>query len=69
LPEDGQFSVDARSKLGAIDSDLSGDELRKHKFGHAFLRPSPSPAQKLYLRIGFGDITIFQTRKPAAQQR
>jgi hypothetical protein len=69
LPPDGQYAIDAKSKLGAIDSDFAGDERRKHKFGHAFLHEASPSSQKLYLRIGFGDVTILEMRKPLVQQR
>ncbi|HEY4364580.1 MAG TPA: hypothetical protein VGN17_26690 [Bryobacteraceae bacterium] len=69
LPEDGTSAIDAKSKLGAIDSDLPGYPLRQPKFGHALFAPPSAPTQKVYLRIGFGDITIFTTRRPAVQQR
>lgn len=68
LPQDGQYAIDAKSKLGAIDSDFPGHEFQKHKFGHAFFHEAPPSSQKLYLRVGFGDITILQTRKPVQQR-
>lgn len=64
IPQDGQYSIDARAKLGAIDSDFPGHEERKLKFGHAFTSQTSSTAQKMYLRIGFGDITILAIRIP-----
>jgi Putative adhesin len=68
LPQEGQYAIDAKSKLGAVDSDFPGDELRKHKFGHSFLHEAQPSSQKLYLRIGFGDITILEVRRPVQQR-
>jgi Toastrack DUF4097 len=68
LPQGGQYAIDAKSKLGAIDSDFPGDELRKHKFGHSFVHEAPPSSQTLYLRIGFGDITILELRRPVQQR-
>ncbi len=64
VPQDGQYAIDARAKLGAIDSDFPGREERTLKFGHAFASQASSAGQKMYLRIGFGDITILAMRKP-----
>jgi hypothetical protein len=64
LPEEGRYAIDAKSLLGAIDSDFPGDEHTKRKFGHTFSQQAPSPSQKLYFRIGFGDIAIVKTRIP-----
>jgi hypothetical protein len=64
VPQDGQYAIDARAKLGAIDSDFPGREERKLKFGHTFVNGASPTAQKMYLRIGFGDITILAIRRP-----
>jgi hypothetical protein len=67
VPADGQYDVDARSKLGAVDSDLPGHENRAHWFGHGFVQATPA-AHKLYLRVGFGDIVILKMQKPVPLQ-
>jgi len=94
---DGQYAIDARSKLGAVESDFPGNEKTKKWFGHTFLsgtgteRPSPGPenlaspaapgsavpqnvppklaiaptaTQKMFLRIGYGDIIIVRMHQP-----
>jgi len=66
LPPDGHYAIDAKSKLGVIDSDFPGREQRKLKFGHTFLTEGSTAGQKLYLRMGFGDITILAMRTPAS---
>jgi hypothetical protein len=62
---DGQYSIDARSKLGAVDSDFPGNERPKRIFGHTFLASAPTPAQKMFLRIEYGDIIIVRMHHPA----
>jgi hypothetical protein len=64
LPQGGNYAIDARSKLGAIDSDFAGQERKKLKFGHAFASPAESAAQRLFLRIGFGDIVMLKESLP-----
>jgi hypothetical protein len=67
LPQDGHYAFDAKSDLGAVDSDFPGPEQGKlFHLGHAYISQAPpSGAQKLYARIGYGDITILKIRKPA----
>jgi len=69
LPEEGHYGIDAKAKLGGIESDFAGDQAKKHRLGHTLLYDGPSPSQKLYLRIGFGDVTILKMRKPSPTQR
>jgi hypothetical protein len=61
---DGQYAIDAVSKLGAVDSDFPGNEKSKKWFGHTFLENTPAAAQKLFLRIGYGDIVIALMHQP-----
>lgn len=58
LLPDGQYAIDARSKLGSVISDFPGVERRQRFFGHAFLASPPAAGQKLFLRAGYGDIVI-----------
>jgi hypothetical protein len=69
LPEAGEYAIDAKSRLGAVDSDFPGRERKKLKFGHAFVSPSNNGAQHLYLRIGFGDITILKEPMPSLEPK
>jgi len=65
LPEDGQYSIDAKCSIGDMTSDFPGREKRKPwLFGHQFLRETQA-SHSLYLRVGFGDITILKIEKPA----
>jgi hypothetical protein len=58
------YAIDARTKLGSVDSDLGGEEKKRLKFGHTFLNQAPAGTKTLFLRIGFGDIAIFDTPAP-----
>jgi hypothetical protein len=69
LPEAGDFAIDAKSRLGAVDSDFPGRERKKLKFGHAFASQSNNGPQHLYLRIGFGDITILKEPMPSIEPK
>ncbi len=62
---DGPYAIDAKSKLGAVESDFPGNEQRRKFFGHTFLENSPTPAQKMFLRVGYGDIIIVRMHQPA----
>lgn len=65
LPPGGSYDIDARSKLGDVISDLPGHKERTRLLGHRFIQ-GKSAANKLYLRVGYGDIIIFEDSKPAA---
>jgi hypothetical protein len=60
-----QYAIDARSKLGAVDSDPGGQEKKRLKFGHTFMSQAPAGGKQLFLRTGFGDITILEMPNPA----
>jgi len=64
LPRSAGYSIDARSRIGDVTSDLPGTTTRKH-FGHNFTETSQSP-HKLFLRNGYGDIIILRMRIPPA---
>jgi len=63
LPQTAAYSIDAKSRIGEVTSDLPGTTTRKH-FGHEFADASQAP-HKLFLRNGYGDIIILRMRKPA----
>lgn len=58
-----EYTIDAKSRIGAVDSDIPGTTRRK-RFGHEFEQTAPAP-HKLYLRNGFGDIIILRIHQPA----
>lgn len=64
LPQEGQYDIDAKSDLGDVTSDFPGHATRSHwLLGHRFVQGTPA-AHHLYLRVGFGDITILKIQKP-----
>ena len=58
LLADAQYSIDAKSKFGSVNSDFAGTEQRKKFVGHAFVTPASAEGQKLLLRTSYGDIVI-----------
>jgi hypothetical protein len=58
LPDSGSYSIDAKTKLGKVASDFEGSALSRYLVGQRFTRTLTPPSQQLYLRMGFGGITI-----------
>jgi hypothetical protein len=57
LPDTGAYSVDAKTKVGVVTSDFAGDlHRRRYLLGERFA--GPAAAHRVYLRVGFGGITI-----------
>jgi hypothetical protein len=52
------YSIDARSRAGAVSSDFSGVTRSYFLFGQTFTNLNPAPSQRLHLRVAFGGITI-----------
>jgi len=63
LPEKGNYSFDTKCDFGAVDTDFPGPEHGK-LIDRAFVTQGPSGSQKLYARMGVGDITILKIRQP-----
>jgi hypothetical protein len=58
LPESGKYAIDAKNKLGKVSSDFPGAALARFLVGQQFKESASPPAQRLYLRMGFGGITL-----------
>lgn len=54
----GSYSLDARTKFGVVSSDLDGAAHNKYLIGESFTQTNPPPSRRLYLRMGFGGITL-----------
>ncbi len=54
----GAYALDARVKFGVVSSDLTGSAHNKYLIGESFTQANPAPAHRLYLRMGFGGITL-----------
>lgn len=58
LPEGGTYSIDAKNKLGKVSSDYAGKSASQFLVGQKFVSANPAATQRLYLRMGFGGITL-----------
>ncbi|HEY4363727.1 MAG TPA: hypothetical protein VGN17_22360 [Bryobacteraceae bacterium] len=58
LPGPGPYSIDAKTKFGGVISDFAGASDHVKIVGEEFTGTRPAPAHRIYLRIGFGAITI-----------
>jgi hypothetical protein len=58
LPDPGPYSVDARTRLGSVSSDLVGKGQYRFVAGTHFAYASQPPARQIHLRMGCGSITI-----------
>ena len=58
LPDSGAYSIDAKSKVGTVSSDLAGDAHRRYLVGSRFASATSSPSHRIYLRTLMGGITI-----------
>jgi len=67
LPEDAQYSIDARTACGNVNSDFPGERQRGW-FGQKGLENLPLPARTLRLRVGYGDIVLLKIRIPKYPQ-
>ena len=66
LAENRQYSIDAKSGLGSVNSDFPGAERRTPMLpGHSFTENVSGSAQKLRSRTRYGDIIILGERIPA----
>jgi hypothetical protein len=59
LPDSGTYSIDAQSKLGTVISDFEGTpQIRKYRLGERYNFALAGSSRKLFLRVGFGGITL-----------
>jgi hypothetical protein len=58
LPDPGPYSIDARTRLGRVSSDLIGNSATQFLLGSRLALASPAPARQVHLRMGRGSITI-----------
>jgi hypothetical protein len=64
LPEDGKYHINAKSDIGGVQSDFSGEEKRRWwLIGHRYAQQPPD-GHDLFLRVEVGDITILKIRTP-----
>lgn len=58
LPDPGPYSIDARTGVGSVSSDLTGKTNCHFLVGTHFAYAGQSPSQRVDLRMGRGSITI-----------
>jgi hypothetical protein len=58
LPDPGLYSIDARTALGGISSDFTGTGHNRFVVGTRFTGGGNDAAQRVFLRMGRGNITI-----------
>jgi len=61
LPTPGQYSIDAKTRLGSITSDYAGSGNHEFAIGERFAHAGEGPARRVYLRMGRGSITVKQS--------
>ena len=66
LPGPGPYAIDARSKMGTVISEFPGKAHVKYFIGEKFNGATDSAPHPIYLRVGFGGITLKET-PPEAQ--
>ena len=65
LPQGGQYTINAKSDYGSVNSDFPGREKRRWWFlGHSILNEAPPAAHNLNLRVFSGDIVILKIQVP-----
>jgi hypothetical protein len=58
LPDPGPYSIDARTGMGSISSDVAGAGHKEYLVASRFAAPAPPPAHRVLLRMGRGCITV-----------
>jgi hypothetical protein len=65
LPEEGRYTINAKSDFGGVRSDFPGQERRRlWLLGHRVVNQDSRSEHTLNLRVGHGDIIILKTRVP-----
>jgi hypothetical protein len=65
LPQDGKYTIHARSDYGNVNSDFAGEEKRRRWFlGHRMQSGVPAAAHNLNLKVLSGDIVILKIQVP-----
>ncbi|MEI9971804.1 MAG: hypothetical protein WDO73_06960 [Ignavibacteriota bacterium] len=58
LPDPGPYSIDARTRLGTVSSDVAGSGHKQFLVGTQFVHAGPTDSRRVVLRMGRGNITI-----------
>ena len=58
LPDPGPYSIDARTGMGSVSSDLMGQGHKRFLVGSHFVHAGQAPSRRIFLRMGRGSITV-----------
>lgn len=58
LPDPGAYSIDARTRVGSVSSDLYARNRNQFLLGTHYSYSDNAPAHRIFLRMGRGSITI-----------
>jgi hypothetical protein len=58
LPDPGAYSIDARTRVGSVSSDLYARNRNQFLFGTHYAYADNAPSHRILLRMGRGSITI-----------
>jgi hypothetical protein len=58
LPDPGPYSIDARTGMGSISSDVMGQGHKRFLIGSHFVHAGQAPSRRIFLRMGRGSITV-----------
>jgi hypothetical protein len=65
LPGPGPYLIDARSKMGSVSCDFAGKAHVRHFVGESFAGATDNSPRRIFLRVGFGGITIKDVPREA----
>jgi hypothetical protein len=65
LPTPGPYSIDAKSNMGTVISDFAGKSHLRYFIGERFAGADANSPRKIFLRVGFGGITIKEVPREA----
>lgn len=72
LPDPGPYSIDARTRLGSVSSDVTGrsrSRFSQFLVGSHFDYSSQTPKRRIHLRMGRGSIEILQDQPSAPVEK
>lgn len=65
LPAPGPYSIDAKSRMGTVTSDFAGQAHVRYFIGERFAGADPESPRRIFLRVGFGGISIKEVPREA----
>lgn len=68
LPEEHLYAIDARVKVGDVNSEFGPETERQKLLGAKLAAGAPGDARRLYLRVGIGQIQVKKQAPPAGKE-